>query len=696
MIRIWFFLMGDFWVSLGASIEIMSERHILQRAVYDGFDFGLLFSYFDGIGTVIRQGGFQARYIAHKAHRCHRFWRFPRRILETRGQALLDALQAKAPAGVRVDVDDFSRKLAQAREHPDPALFVQDLKLTIFSLADEGVALKASGYHPGVVSLAHTLGGQFMAVMKAWKLPQMNPVQLKQRLAAALCLEERQIHHLPGHYDLIDAQFSPTKKNDSVISAAGATVPSGQARKKSGNELFLAATPMTGPATFSEDEIRAKMSFYSLIDYQQEGVVHLITQQGALLADDMGLGKSRQAIVAADIVTGGVSPVLVVCPASLVTNWAREIALVCPGASVAVQREDPTARWVVTNYERLVAVTLSADRFKVLILDEAHLIKEPQVKRTHEVFDVAARIGYRFILTGTPILNRECELYTLLRVAGHPLGQLPLQDFKRQYTGDADFRGELGRCIKTWMLRRTKDRVLRHLKGKELQVMQVNPDRMALEQYRAVLTDGKLLPLQKITRLRQVLETAKIAVIVALVEQLQTDDKALIFCEYLDTVTVLQTRLTALGLGTVTLTGKHSTRQRRMAEDEFQSNPAIRVFIGTTAAAGVGLNLTAANTVLFASLPWTPAIKDQAEDRAYRLGQCRRVSVKIPLVDGTIDSGLWDLLSAKRTRASQVLAPDEALQVMQEALASGLIGSDKNKIVLTMPSDRFHTVATAA
>jgi SNF2 family DNA or RNA helicase len=89
-------------------------------------------------------------------------------------------------------------------------------------------------------------------------------------------------------------------------------------------------------------------------------------------------------------------------------------------------------------------------------------------------------------------------------------------------------------------------------------------------------------------------------------------------------------------------------------------------------AAGVGLNLTAANYVIFASLPWTPALKDQAEDRAYRNGQNRLVIVKIPLVEGTIDTALWELLEHKRAIATEVLNPEEAQAQSMLALAERL------------------------
>lgn len=120
------------------------------------------------------------------------------------------------------------------------------------------------------------------------------------------------------------------------------------------------------------------------------------------------------------------------------------------------------------------------------------------------------------------------------------------------------------------------------------------------------------------------------------------------FCEYIDTVEALREALTSGGIGCVSLVGSDAPKKRMKAIDEFQQSPAVRVFIGTTMAAGVGITLTAANYVFFASLPWTPALKRQAEDRAYRSGQRRDVFVIIPVVPGTIDEQVFALLGTKK------------------------------------------------
>lgn len=162
------------------------------------------------------------------------------------------------------------------------------------------------------------------------------------------------------------------------------------------------------------------------------------------------------------------------------------------------------------------------------------------------------------------------------------------------------------------------------------------------------MKDMTLQSMPKITKLRQHLESLKVGFIVESIECLAQDAKAIVFCEYMDTVEALRESFKAAGIGCVSLVGSDAPKKRMKAIDEFQGDPNIRVFIGTTMAAGVGITLTAANYVFFASLPWTPALKRQAEDRAYRSGQRRDVFVIIPVVAGTIDEQVFALLGTKK------------------------------------------------
>ena len=526
---------------------------------------------------------------------------------------------------------------------PAPAYFCEVLDLQLLPLSGGGFAVTAE-FDPLVARVLRALGGRFHKPAAAWEVHQPRDVIL-----AALERDAGVLGHLVFLHDTIVEleQLGSSTGNELPISVAGAAPgPSDErapdAASQGGSFLSAFGSPL---ATIPVDEeaLRRAEASCGLRDYQVPGVRHLLGRSGALLADDMGLGKSRQAVVASRMAAGAL-PVLIVCPASLGINWCREIAAVYPDEATAMVGEDSPerlrqARWIVANYERLGGLVRDKSlRLGVMTIDEAHYLKEHQAGRTRNAFLLAERVPRVFLLSGTPVLNREVELHTLLRLSGHPIGRMPLVDFRAAYAGSAERR--------EWMLRRGKD-VLKDLGAKTEQVRVVSaPDGLA--GYRAIAADTSLQSMAKITRLRQHLEALKLEFIIESVECLPQNAKAIVFCEYIESVQTLKHALAAAGIGCVSLVGSDSTKARMKAIDAFQQDASVRVFIGTTQAAGVGITLTAANYVFFASLPWTPALKRQAEDRAYRSGQTRDVFVIVPVVADTIDEQIVNLLGAKR------------------------------------------------
>lgn len=421
---------------------------------------------------------------------------------------------------------------------------------------------------------------------------------------------------------------------------------------------FLSAELSSEALAIDQAALAAEGVRAGLRDYQLIGVRHLLGQTGACLGDDMGLGKSRQTVVAARLAAGE-GRVLIVCPASLRINWEREIRMVYPDTIVGMAGEDRISalygcHWVIANYERLGGLVREIDlEFQVMAVDEAHYLKEHQAGRTRNAFVMATRIPRRYVITGTPLLNREIELHTLLRLTGHPMGQLPMKAFRKEFTGTGEKRAALAAALRGWMLRRRKD-VLKDLGDKTRQLRWVSPPE-GLGGYKEIHGDMSLQTMPKITRLRQKLEALKTPFLIETVESLSEGDKIIIFCEYMATVEAMRDAFAQAGIACVTLVGADSGARRQKAIDAFQNDPAVTVFIGTTSAAGVGITLTAANHVAFASLPWTPALMRQAEDRAYRLGQRRNVLVIVPLVAGSIDEGIWSLLQSKQATEQDVV-----------------------------------------
>lgn len=396
----------------------------------------------------------------------------------------------------------------------------------------------------------------------------------------------------------------------------------------------------------------------SLMPHQNDGVRHFLTRTCALNGDDMGLGKTRQTISAASHLTGGK---VIVCPASLKDNWSREITMVIPDAEPFIFEDrlpDAQPEWLIVNYERLAALLalLSADhdwKFVVAAFDEAHYLKEPSAQRTQASFDLAARAERKWLLTATPMLNKPEETWTLLRLSGHPAGEVDLKTFSDHFTKSRNDRKGLGDRISEWMIRRLKDDVLT-LEGKYRQEPLLSADDEDMAEYRDFMDDDTLIPLQKINLARQWLERVKRGPILEMMNDLQPVAKAIIFCNFEATVEWFMEQLPKGSA--VRLTGKESRKKRDKAVQAFQTDPSCRWFVANIKAAGVGLNLTAATYVFFVSRPWTPADQTQAEDRAYRIGQNRRVEIYIPTIPDTIDEQIKALLTSKQEITSDVLA----------------------------------------
>ncbi|MEF7616949.1 SNF2-related protein [Aquincola sp. MAHUQ-54] len=226
--------------------------------------------------------------------------------------------------------------------------------------------------------------------------------------------------------------------------------------------------------------------------------------------------------------------------------------------------------WVVANYERLGGLVRdSALAFAALFIDEAHYLNEHQAGRTRNVFVMATRIPRRFVVTGTPLLNREVELHTLLRMTGHPMGGLSLREFTKQFAGDKARRAVLADSLRGWMLRRSKS-VLKDLGMKTRQVRYISPAE-GLGTYQQIYDDMTLQAMPKIVKLRQALERLKTPFLIETVEGLSEGDKIIIFCEYMATVQLMQAAFSAQGIQSVSLVGSDSPTKRQKAIDSFQT-----------------------------------------------------------------------------------------------------------------------------
>jgi SWI/SNF-related matrix-associated actin-dependent regulator 1 of chromatin subfamily A len=443
-----------------------------------------------------------------------------------------------------------------------------------------------------------------------------------------------------------------------------------------------------------------------LFPHQIEGVTFLLGRRRAILADDMGLGKTRQAIVALRHASPG-GPYLVVCPASVKRNWAREIAQAAPGSSVRVVEGGAApasdAEWTIVNYDILSkhAGAFGRARWAGLVFDEAHYLKNHTSARSRlarQLAEQAAANAPRepaiFLLTGTPLTNRPRDLFVLLQLVGHSLGRSFLSFAKRYCAAEKTEYGwktdgasnleELTVQLHGVMLRRTKDQVLAlPPKLRTWLAVDVPPDTGARE-IRAVVDllvgrrgstagdaeaadDGRTRThlLALLTKARQKLATAKVGATTDFVAgAIDQGEKVIVFSCFDEP---LQQFAKEFGDAAVLVTGRTPTKTRQAVVDRFQQDDRVRVFLANIIAGGVGLNLTAASQVVFNDLDWVPANHWQAEDRAYRIGQTRTVNVTYLVGSGTVDDFVQAVLETKGALVSAV--------VDGEALGGDLSGS---------------------
>lgn len=466
-------------------------------------------------------------------------------------------------------------------------------------------------------------------------------------------------------------------------------------------------TQNSTPDSAALDQARQLAS--GLFPHQVEGVAFLLGRRRAILADDMGLGKTRQSILAARRVAPR-GPWLVVCPASVKLNWAREIRTVDPAARVEIIQGGQPLRagdsvWTVINYDLLSRYVddLARIRWQALIFDEAHYLKNHTSARSRmarRLVEAAPADAAVHALTGTPLTNRPRDLFPLLHLVDHPLGRSFLSFAKRYcdarhngygwVTDGASNLEELAVQLHGVMLRRSKNEVLAlPPKLRQWLPVDVNPGIGAREMTRVVglllenlrgqssaarQQKDRLRVIADLTRARHQLAVAKTPSTLDLVQgAVEQGEKVLVFSCF---DKPLQTIAAKLADQAVLLTGATPPGERQKLVDRFQQEEGVRVFVANILAGGVGLNLTAARQVVFNDLDWVPANHWQAEDRAYRIGQTATVNVTYVTAPATLDDFVAQVLRTKMALVEAVVegkaleaATRDVLSELERALA---------------------------
>ncbi|MBS1151999.1 MAG: SNF2/helicase domain protein [Myxococcaceae bacterium] len=417
----------------------------------------------------------------------------------------------------------------------------------------------------------------------------------------------------------------------------------------------------------------------TLRPYQRHGVswLRFLAQAGlgGVLADDMGLGKTLQTIC----VLGARS--LVVCPTSVLPNWASELRKFRPSLKVSTYHGpsralDPAADVTLTTYAllRLDEAALTAKEWDTVVLDEAQLIKNPDSQTARAAFKLKG--AFRVALSGTPIENRLEELWSVMHFANPGLlrGRREFQETWAQPIADgrADAAQSLRRKIKPFVLRRLKREVAPELPPRTESVLHVVLDDRERAIYDAVFAATRsevvsllqgggsvLKALEALLRLRQAAcHTALIpgqhargsSKITALLDALGTaaadGHRALVFSQWTSLLDLIEPELKAAGLAYERLDG--STPDRAAVTQRFQAPDGPPVMLISLKAGGLGLNLTAADHVFLVDPWWNPAVEAQAADRAHRIGQERAVFVYRLVSQGTVEERILLLQDKKR------------------------------------------------
>jgi SWI/SNF-related matrix-associated actin-dependent regulator 1 of chromatin subfamily A len=454
-----------------------------------------------------------------------------------------------------------------------------------------------------------------------------------------------------------------------------------------------------------------------LYPYQKAGVEFMMNRESVLLADDMGLGKTPQVVCLINKLDW-IQSVLIICPAALKLMWKNEfLRWSTRNLTVGVaygKGEFPSTDVVIINYDILQKFyhELRAKTWDIRVVDECHAIKNPKAMRTKHVLGSwdRSRRGWaiepipakrRVMLTGTPMVNRPVELWPIIR-ALDPNTWTSYKKFVQRYcnarmtqfgydVSGASNLEELGKKLRsTIMVRRRKSEVLKELPPKlrqviefpaneriksvlaeeraqfELRQNEIEELKMIVERaelakdeaaYRAAverLREAEKVMFTEISRVRHRIGLLKLPQVIAHLRDLEeTGQKIVVFAHHIDVIETLHKEFP----NSVVLNG--STANKQAPVDEFQNNPKCQFFFGNIKAAGVGITLTASNTVVFAEIDWVPGLITQAEDRCHRVGQRNNVLVQHLVYEGSLDAKMIKMIIEKQRNIDKVMNTDE-------------------------------------
>lgn len=456
---------------------------------------------------------------------------------------------------------------------------------------------------------------------------------------------------------------------------------------------------------YKEMDLKGRVPF----KHQELGVKFLIKKPKCILADDMGLGKTYQSIIASLEVKA--EKVLIICPANAKINWKREIMNFVDEDEISIIKSGywNPKKFTIINYDILnkfhtiidhrrkyedheIKRFLVDEGYDLVIMDEAHFIKNPKAQRSKIAIEIAKNIPRRWLLSGTPVANRPMDYFNLLSLCDSPI-TANWQFYAFRYCAAKKFRRK-GTNKFIWVTdgasnldelhKRTKNLILRRKKEDHLDLPPkiVSPYYIELDdmdEYSHVFeeylewakSEGKNLGagrhMVELVVLRKYLAEQKVKHTIELAEQaIESGQKVIIFTNFTHSFDLLMSHFGKLSVGH---NGKMNEKQKQNSIDEFQTNPNVMVFVGNLISAGSAITLTAAQIVIMNDLDFVPANHAQAEDRAYRIGQDKTVNIYYPIADNTLDVQIFNILQKKKDIINTVMGEvTETLDISEDII----------------------------
>jgi SWI/SNF-related matrix-associated actin-dependent regulator 1 of chromatin subfamily A len=425
------------------------------------------------------------------------------------------------------------------------------------------------------------------------------------------------------------------------------------------------------------------------LEHQKEAIQKLLENKKFILADDMGLGKTTSTIIGA--LESGSKKILVICPATLKINWKREIENYSDRPIFIAESKNFSTEhdFVIANYDIIKNFhdpknkeesLIINSKFDLVIVDEAHYIKNATAQRTKLINDLVKNTERLWLLTGTPMTSRPMDYFNLLSLVDSPVSKNWMAYAIRYCAG---YQFKVGNR-KVWNItgasnleelrERTSGTILRRLKENVLDL----PDKIITPVYLKLKSkayedvmgeyydwydknpeESKSLTVQfsKLTKVRQIIAEEKIQQTIEIAENIiEQGKKVIIFCNFTDSLNKI---VEHFGKTAVKLDGSMSQHERQYSVDQFQENEKIKVFVGNIKAAGTGITLTAGEAAIFNDLSFLPSDHAQAEDRSYRYGQKNNVLVYYPIFENTIEGIIYDILNNKKQVIATVMGDNQ-------------------------------------